>query len=843
MSAAGSTALRRALRVAGALLLALLLAALAALLWYRQASLPTVQGEIAVRGLGSAVKIVRDAHAVPTITAASEADALFGLGFVHAQERLWQMDFNRRVAQGRLAELVGAGGLDIDRMTRTLGLSAAAARLLESMDAETRRLLDAYVAGVNAALDTRSGPLPPEFLLTGAPAPAPWTAADSMGWAMLMALDLGQDWRDELARLRLAARFSLDEINDLRPPPGSAAVVPTADYPALYRLMGLFDPAATPGSAPPPAGPASTPPLPAPRAALLDDADRLAALPPLGGLGLGDSLGSNAWVVAARRSAAGKPLLANDPHLALTAPSVWFLAQLDAPGLKVSGATLPGLPWVMLGRNAQVAWGATSFHGDGADLYIERLHPTDPSHYQTPAGWARFDERSEVIKVRGGNDVTLTARSTRHGPVLSGVAGIDERLLPARRHVLALRWAVLAPGDTTLAALRALNHARSGADVQRALEGWTLTQQWFVFADVAGQIGMQAGGRFPRRAAAHDLQGVAPAPGWDARYDWDGVVAGSALPRTIDPPEGWLMSANHDTVPAGYLPRLGHDYALPFRAQRIAQLLAARDRHDLTSMRAIQTDIRSLAAPALVAALTRALGAEQPQTEAGRVMLARLRQWDGAMAPAAPEPLLFHALQRQLREAVFGDDLGNLAATSAVRAEPTQALINVLGGGRARDWCDRRDTARLETCAQLVAEAIDDTAAELVRSSGRDVLGLRWADAHVARLEHRPLSQVTAVRSLFEHRLAVGGDAHSPAVAAPSQRLPAPFTAIHGAGVRLLFDLGGDGAWVLSTGQSGHPLSDHYGDHAELWQRARDLPQRAAAASAAPALTLKPAAR
>jgi penicillin amidase len=211
------------------------------------------------------------------------------------------------------------------------------------------------------------------------------------------------------------------------------------------------------------------------------------------------------------------------------------------------------------------------------------------------------------------------------------------------------------------------------------------------------------------------------------------------------------------------------------------------------------------------------------------------------MAPAAPEPLLFHALQRQLREAVFGDDLGNLAATSAVRAEPTQALINVLGGGRARDWCDRRDTARLETCAQLVAEAIDDTAAELVRSSGRDVLGLRWADAHVARLEHRPLSQVTAVRSLFEHRLAVGGDAHSPAVAAPSQRLPAPFTAIHGAGVRLLFDLGGDGAWVLSTGQSGHPLSDHYGDHAELWQRARDLPQTVAARG--PALRLTPAAR
>ena len=817
--------MKRALRWTGAVVLVLLIAVLAAFLWYRQSSLPVQQGEVTVRGLGAAVQIQRDAHAIPTIRAASEADALFGLGFVHAQERLWQMDFNRRIAQGRLAELVGASGLDIDRMTRTLGLSAAAARLLDAMDADTRRLLDAYVAGVNAALAARTGPLPPEFLLTRAPAPAPWTAADSMGWAMLMAVDLGQDWRDELARLRLAARFTLDEINDLRPPPGDNAVVPTADYPALYRLMGLFDAA---GAAPSAAAPVPATPTGADRTAaapLLADAAALTTLPALAGLGVGESLGSNAWVVSGRLSASGKPLLANDPHLALTTPSIWFLAHLDAPGLKVSGATLPGLPWVMLGRNARVAWGATSFHGDGADLYVERLHPTDPSQYQTPAGWARFDERVEIIKVRGGSDVALTVRSTRHGPVLSGVAGIDDRLLPARRHVLALRWAVLDPGDRTLAALRALNRAGSSAEAPRALHGWSLTQQWFVFADVDGKIGMQAAGRFPRRGAAGDLHGVAPAPGWDARHDWEGLVPGEALPSVIDPPEGWLVSANNDTLPAGYAPRLGHDYALPFRAQRIAQLLAARPSHDLSSMQAIQTDIRSLAAPALVAALGTALGSAQPQTEAGRLLLARLRQWDGTMAANAPEPLLFHALQRKLREVVFGDDLGDLAATSVLRGEPTQPLIHVFSGrARARDWCDRRDSARSETCAQIVAEAIDETAAELTRDSGRDVLGLRWGDAHVARLEHRPLSQVAALRGLFEHRLVVGGDTHSPAVAAPSQRMPAPFTAVHGAGVRLALDLAGEGSGVLSTGQSGHPLSDHYGDQAELWQRSRALP-------------------
>ena len=820
--------MKRTLQWFGAGVVGLVVLLLALLLWYRQASLPLHEGTLRVDGLVAPLRIERDAHAIPHIRGQSEADVLFGLGFVHAQERLWQMDFNRRVAQGRLAELVGPAGLDTDRFIRTLGIQRAAQALLDAMDGETRALLDAYVAGVNAALAARSGPLPPEFLLTRAPAPAPWSAVDSLGWAMLMALDLGQEWRDELARLRLAAQFSLAEINDLRPPPGDAPVPATTDYPARYRLMGLFR--AEPGAH-----------------SLLEDAARLAALPSFAGLGVGTGLGSNAWAVAGSRTASGKPLLAGDPHLALTTPSIWLLATLEAPDLTVSGATLPGLPWVLIGRNERVAWATTSAHGDGADLLIERLHPTDPAQYQTPDGWARFDEHSETIKVRGGVDVTLRVRRSRHGPVLSGVLGEADQRIDGARYVLALRWGVLAPGDQTLAALRALNRVRDAAGVQQALERWTLSQSYFLFADAGGRIGLQLTGRYPLRAEEDDLRGVAPAPGWEARHDWTGFIPPAQLPRVLDPPRGWLVNANHDSVPADYPHRLNPYAAPPFRAQRIEQLLAARERHDLRSMQAIQTDQRSLAARALVAAL----GEAKPQTEAGRLALARLQAWDGSMAAAAPEPLLLHAWQRKLRIAVFADDLGELASGTVERSAMTQALLNVLGGkARARDWCDRRDTERIETCAQLAAETLDDAVAELTRASGRDVLGLRWGEAHVARLEHRPLSNVALLRGLFEHRLAVGGDADSPAVAALSRDPRTPYVAVHGAGTRVVFDLaaglGADGgAWVLSTGQSGHPLSDHYGDMTEAWQRGRYLPLAAPRAAGRPdgVLLLQPARR
>jgi len=828
----GPGSMKRLLFWLGASLAALLTLLFGLALWYRQASLPVYGGTFHVDGLTAPLRIERDAHAIARIVGRSEADVLFGLGYAHAQDRLWQMDFNRRLAQGRLAELVGSAGLEADRFVRTLGLARSAQALLDAMDAETRALLEAYVAGINAARVTRRGPLPPEFILTRAPSPAPWSALDSMSFAMLMALELSGEWRDELLRLRLSARFTLAEINDLRPPPTDEPVLPTADYPAQYRVLGLFG---ARGGADGRSQARS-----ASRVALPEDAGQPEWLP--SGVGAAAAIGSNSWVVAGHRSATGRPYVATDPHLALATPAVWYFARLDAPDLKVAGATLPGLPWVVLGRNAQVAWGATAVHGDGSDLYLERLHPTDRERYQTPDGYERFELQRESIRVRGGEDVELIVRRTRHGPVLSGVLGPRDPLPPEGDYALALRWGAAEPGDRTLAALRAMNRAQSAAELRSALAGWTLSQQHFLFADHRS-IGLQVAGRFPLRGPAHDFAGQAPAPGWDPRYDWVGFVPPGQLPSRVDPPLGMIATANHNAL-ANEAPRLGHDFALPFRARRIEQLLAARQRHDLGSMQAIQHDLRSLAARALVDTA----GAVRPQTPAGQVAWARLAAWDGTMAVDAPEPLLLHAWMRNLRRAIFADDLGELAPALVERSEMTQALLNVLGGqAQARPWCDRRDSARIETCAELAAETLDATVAELAAASGRDVLGLRWGDAHVATLEHRPLSGAVLLRGLFEHSAAVGGDSHSPAVAALSLAPQAPFSSRHGAGARLVLDLSqtldqGGGSWILSTGQSGHPASDHYGDQFALWRRSRQLPMAGSYATER-TLLLKPARR
>jgi penicillin amidase len=802
----------------GAGLLVITLAA--AFLWYRQASLPLHEGALRISGVQQPVEVRRDEAGVPHIRGATEDDVLFALGFAHAQDRLWQMDFNRRLAQGRLSELSGPAGVDIDRFLRTIGVMQLAQRLVDDMDQETRSQLQSYVAGVNAAMRTRTGPLPPEFLLTRTPAPAPWTEQDSMAWGVMMALDLGQSWRDELARLLLAARFSKAEIDELRPDPSGMPFV-AADYVELYRLMGLF----------------------AQKSALLEGATRLADLPSLGGFGIGSGIGSNNWVVAGGRSKSGQPLLANDPHLGLATPAVVYMASLHvtgAQGFKVFGGTMPGLPYVLFGRTAQVAWGFTNVEADGEDLYIERVRPDDPTQYQTPDGWAAFVTREEVIRVKGADDVRLTVRSTRHGPVLSGAltqfgpapveakdsgAARAPRPQLASQYVLALRWAAAEPGDTTMRAFRALNRAGSVADIEAALRDFTLIRQNVVFAQAAvpgrpSRIGWIAAGRMPLRKPESALRGQVPAPGWDAANDWAGFLRYEQLPRVIDPPEGFIATANARVVDRPFpLHIASSTFALPYRMNRIRQLLAAEPQHDVASMQRIQMDQRDLAARALLPLLSRT----QVETTAAKVALARLQQWDGSMLADAPEPLLYHAWLRELRRRIFEDDLG---APLAPRNEMLAATQGVLEGRfKARDWCNDQSTQRRESCEELLSESLETVVKELASSTGKDVLGLRWGEQHPAVLEHRPMSNVPLVRGWFERRVAVGGATNTVNVAAPGSKPGAPFAAEHGPVLRVVYDLAGEGGvWTVSSGQNGSPLDDVDVDLVREWAQGKYRP-------------------
>ncbi|HEX5639068.1 MAG TPA: penicillin acylase family protein [Burkholderiaceae bacterium] len=807
----------RALRIAGFAVVLLLVGVLGVFLWFRQASLPVHEGVVRVPFLQQAVRIERDEHGIPHVIGASELDAAFGLGYAHAQDRLWQMEMNRRVAAGRLSELLGPAALDADRFLRTLGIRHAAERIYAGMDGEDRMLADAYAAGVNAFLAVRSGPLPVEFLLTRAPRPEPWTAADSIGWSLIMAWDLARySHTMELRRLALAQRFSLAELNDIHPPYPGGTSPPTADYTEMYRLMGLR------------------------QAGVIDIATRLASLVPGLGFGAGDDVGSNNWVAAGSRTVSGRPLLANDPHLGLSTPSLWYFAALTAPGLNVIGATLPGVPGVLLGHNDRVAWSFTNTGADQQDLYIERVNPANGNEYATPDGWAAYTERTETIRVRGGEEVRLLVRETRHGPVLSGLASIDETFAHPR-YVLALRWAALEPADTSFAAVRALNKARSAAEVEAALGQFQLVTQSAVYADVDGQIGMVVTGRIPVRRPDNDLAGIAPAPGWDARYDWAGYLPFEQAPRLRDPPGGVIVTANHRIVGDDYPHHLTHDWFLPYRARRIERLLSERARHDATTFKAIQADIRSQAALDLMEMLRDT----KPLTEAGRDAIARLLRWDGSMDPQRPEPLVFHAWMRELKHRAFEDDFGPLTAEYVDAMERTPFLLRVLSGrAQARDWCDDRRTGhRVESCAAIAAEALDAAVMRLTSASGSDVAGLRWGDAHLAIGEHRPLSSVGWLSRFVELRTPFPGDTYTVNVGALTHRPDAPFSTRHGPSLRAIYDLAAldrNSSWVLSSGQSGSPFAEHYADMVPLWRDAQYLPMRPAAGSDRRVLELRP---
>ncbi|MGZ3255049.1 MAG: penicillin acylase family protein, partial [Burkholderiaceae bacterium] len=441
------------LKRTGAGLLIVLLSLLVVLVWYRSASQPQIDGQIKLAGPSAPIDIVRDAEGIPHIYAKTVEDAYFALGFVHAQDRLWQLEMNRRIAAGRMAEILGPDALNIDRFIRTIGVRRNAEKTLVNLSPEARTVLDAYAKGINAYLAKRTGPLPPEFLLTGAPSPELWQPVDSLGWQTMMAWDLGANWTQELLRMRLSQRLSLDQINEfLAPYPGDASVK-TQDYTKLYReLSGTTQ--------------------------QLSAIEKIA--PPSAIFGVG----SNNWVLSGALSETGKPLLANDPHLNLSAPSVWYFAHMSAPGLNVIGSTLPGIPAVVLGHNDNIAWGFTNTGPDVQDLFIERVNPSNATQYQTPTGWAEFKTITETIKVKGKPDVSLLVRESRHGPVITGALPLMDKIaIDAKKYVIAFTWTALQPDNLTLQAGIKLNRAKNWQEFLDGAKDFIAPQQNIVYAD------------------------------------------------------------------------------------------------------------------------------------------------------------------------------------------------------------------------------------------------------------------------------------------------------------------------------------------------------------------------
>jgi penicillin amidase len=744
-------------------------------LWV-SSSLPVTDGRVTVTGPSAAIRITRDVNGVPTIRAADDRDAAFALGYLHAQDRLFQMDLMRRAGAGRLAEILGPVALPIDRMMRTYGIYAAAQKQIAGLSKATQESLDGYAAGVNAYIAQRHHALPPEYYALRM-RPAPWQATDSVVWSKLMDLQLAGNSRGELLRARLLQHLPPETLDILFPSYPSQAPTTLSDRASLYKGLPLDE--------------------------------IYARLPPLAV----SPYASNNWVVDGAHSASGKPLLANDPHLDFSAPSIWYLARIITPTLTLAGVTTPGVPYVIIGHNERIAWGFTTTTGDVEDVFVEKLDPDHPGQYLTPGGSTAFATRTEEIKVRGGEPVTLTIRSTRHGPVISDIG--DN---PAQAgEVLALQATWLMDDDRTPQAAFEMARAQDWPQFRRALTNWIAPQQNIVYADVDGHIGFVAPARIPIRGKG---DGWLPAPGWTGEYDWTGFIPDGALPADLDPPQGRFVSANNKIVPDSYPYFISRDWEMPNRAERIGELLDATPQQTPDASARIQMDDLSVMARQLVPLMAMGMHPDSPHAVDA---VQKLMAWDFRMDRSRAEPLIFVAWLRAFGAAVLADKLGPAFSDYYwnLHSGTIQSILT-----DHRDWCDKPGTDKAESCGERLTEALDAALADLGRRYGNDMNQWRWGEAHQAIFDSRIWSRLPVLSGWIDRHIPADGGPDTVNAAAFRVNDPvAPYADLHGPSLRMIVDMTAPDAarFIISPGQSGNPLSAHYSDLMSTWRDGRYL--------------------
>jgi penicillin amidase len=837
--------------VGGVLLLVLLLAAVIGIYIYR--SFPALDGELKVGGLSAAVSVARDGADVTHIKAQSPRDAWMALGYVHAQERGWQLEFNRRVMHGELSEVLGEATLDTDKLMRTLGIMEAAQRQWQVLPLDAKQALQAYSDGINAFYAGSAQALSPEFHILGVKpggSGQPWTPQDSVAWALMMALDLGGNWGNEFARLSAAKVLSTEQLWQLFTPyPGEAPASKT-DFAKLYAELGVFRSNAIKTGA---AGGHQE------RAGGIFGIKNAASAELLAqgindwaaNIGNVEGKGSNNWVLAGSHTASGKPLLANDPHLGLSAPAIWYFARLQAPAgkgadgkatpaLDVIGATLPGLPFVVLGRTAKVAWGFTNTGPDVQDLYLEQINPANPQQYRVPgsgpAQWADFKTRAELIKVKGKPDVSLTVRSSRHGPVLSDAQKTHAELLDTGKYVISLRWSALETDNLTVAAGLRANQAQSVDELIAAYADHHSPMQNVVMADVTGKVAYKAIGKVPLRKADNDILGVAPSPGWLARYDWAGWLPYAQTPQadaaTIGK-KGWFSNANQSVVPLGSDLFLGQDWVVPYRFDRIEQLLAAAPRHDAASMQKIQSDQLSTATTRLLPFLQKTVS-QHPLADQAQALLAG---FDGVMRADSAAPLIFSVWVDELTRGVVGSKLGEARLKSMYGKRHFRSAIEEMMERDDKAWCGAAG------CAAQSTAALDRALTVLQATRGGQPAKWTWGEAHQALSAHRPFSNVPALARFFDVSVPTGGDSFTVNV---GQYWPndakVPFANRHAASLRAVYDLADleKSQFIYQTGQSGLVFSSRYRDMSRTWADVSYRPLQMSPASFSHELQLKP---
>jgi penicillin amidase len=840
--------------------LVLLLSAGGLFSWLVARGIPQREGTLQLPGLSAPVRVTRDQYAIANIYAATTHDLFAAQGYVEASERMWQMEVWRHIGSGRLSELFGKSELETDEFIRTLGWRQAAERDWAAASDQTRAVLQAYADGVNAWLD-QHGDLPLPFVITGLQGPGgglsgyrpePWTPVDTLVWQKVQAWSLGGNWDSELLRtLMLRHGLTTDQIDQLVPTYDSTR--PTIIPPSTANQAPAANSITAADVAPTDLGG---------DARLLDVAAGLRQTIALatGGAGLA---GSNGFVVAPSLSATHAALLANDPHLGISMPSVWYLVGLHCQPVgpqcpyDEAGAGFPGVPGIVLGHNQSIAWGLTNVGPDVQDLFEETVDPADPTHYLYKGQRLPFDVRTEIIKVAGGPDVTIEVRSTVHGPVISDVTSE----LAEPDHVYALAWTATREVDHTFDAILGVNRAQNWDQFRTALSDFGAPSQTFLYADVNGNIGVQIPGLIPIRAQG---DGEYPAPGEDGSHDWTGYVPFDQLPYSYNPAQGFIVASNNEPVGSSYSYFLGRDWDPGYRAARITSLLQAGGSSITTdTMRAIQGDTTlTRAAPVIDN-----LGGATPQTADGQALKQTILDWRGDLTCtiASHGCAAYETFEYRLLRDTFDDELGSGdapddTAQQYVGTEPSHEFLARLVTQPNSPWWDDTTTAGVtETRDQIMATALDQAAADLRHELG-DPANWTWGRIHTVTFQEQTLgtSGIGPLDAIFN-----SGPHPAPGTCTvvdkicgsisdewPQGDAPADlqhmFAASSAPSYRLAIDMSNlDGATILqATGQSGEPFDAFYGDYIQRWLDNQPLPlpfsDGAVDATARDILTLTP---
>lgn len=733
-------------------------------------SLPHGSQSFSVSGISNDIQISVDGRGIPHLEARNIEDAGFALGFIHARDRLWQMDAMRRSGAGRLSEIVGSRALPVDRQMRKLGLMRRVTEMADALPADVKRHLEAYAKGVNFWINQNQDALPLEFILLGY-RPEPWQVTDTLLWGKLMAYRFARTYVDEFLRLRLSRKLTPAQIAQLWPgyPEDGPLIIPdhkrradAADAVTDQLFTELSE-------------------------------------------GIADPRGmSNSWVLSGARTESGAPLLANDPHLRYRAPILWYLVRIELPDREIVGVTAPGVPYVVLGHNGHVAWGFTATQSDQADVFVERSPDGARRTYGAYGGYEAFESRSEEIRIKGQRPAKMPVAESRNGPMLSDVNTPHLQHSPREQDRLSfsLKAVFLEPGDTSPEALYRLNLAKNAGQFLKAASLLTSPQQNISYATIDGDIGYIAAGKIPIRKKG---DGFIAGQAWSGDYDWTGYVPVEELPKLVNPSSGKIVTANNRVIGPDYPYPMGRHWSPPYRAQRIEDLLAQKTKHDVVSSAAIQQDVVSAMAADILPLMLKGVSVTAETKSALEV----LNAWDFSADKDQQAPMLFYAWLREFNRLIYKDELAN-ELQSYWSYRPT-FVKSVLQFHHA--WCDDvMTTEKQETCDELLSKSLITAIAE---AQGRN-----WGEAHMAEMAHPLFHNIPGFTALADFTSPNSGGDYTVKRAATQPSSRSPYKEFHGGGFRGIYDLSNlsNSRFVIGTGQSGNILSGNYGDFFPLWR-------------------------